>query len=361
MVDFSKKLDRFRYTDDHDITLRADWDNNITIKRQDDAVISYGKGIYDPEANGRYTVTRETTNKKIIEDGLNLYVPEVITKMPDVEMLAVSTEEFTFRLSTFRASEMNADLVEVKGLLCKKIPLHEWTADSKEENLGVLLGYLGPEWVMVLKDEFKKTYMVKLSKRVIKDREKGVVCPDAKDVFTAYLRTPLSKVKVVIIGQDPYHTPGIANGMAFASKKMKYCPPSLVNILKEISIEYNSKVDTSHYGLYGWAGQGVFLLNTSLTVKDNEPGSHKGIGWSHFIIKTIEAICKHQDNVAWMLWGKHAESVGMDFIKNPKHLILKAPHPSPMNGNKFIGNGHFRKANKYLINSELEPINWLKL
>jgi uracil-DNA glycosylase len=212
-------------------------------------------------------------------------------------------------------------------------------------------------WKKVLKDEFEKDYFKKLSQFVKNKYLNSTVFPNPKNIFKAFEITPFDKVKVVIIGQDPYHNIGQANGLCFAVSGDQKLPPSLVNIFKEI--ETDLKIETIKNGdLSRWAKQGVFLLNSVLTVRSNSPGSHAGLGWETFTTAVIEKLSEQRENLVFILWGNYAKQKGQ-VIDRSKHLVLESSHPSPFSANSgFFGCKHFSKTNKYLKEKGLVGIDW---
>ncbi|GFE53242.1 uracil-DNA glycosylase [Babesia ovis] len=211
---------------------------------------------------------------------------------------------------------------------------------------------LGDEWASKLSDEIRKPYFGRLWNLVAKDRKTKKVYPPEHLVFNAFKLVPLSKVKVVIVGQDPYHQPRQAMGLSFSVPRGVAIPPSLRNIFKEIGIE------RSHGDLTYWAQQGVFLLNTVLTVIDSQPFSHKDYGWSTFTDVVIELINRHCEHVVFLLWGKPAQKK-CDSISPSRHCILKCGHPSPLSQRFFVGCDHFNKCNDYLRQTNQSPIDWM--
>ncbi|GAW83066.1 uracil-DNA glycosylase [Plasmodium gonderi] len=207
------------------------------------------------------------------------------------------------------------------------------------------------EWYEQLKDELKKNYFQKMYLKIKEERKTKVIFPPAPLVFNAFLKTPLSKIKVVIVGQDPYHQKGQAMGLCFSVPVGIKIPPSLKNILKEI------KQTSNHGDLISWAEQGVFLLNTSLTVEENKPASHKNYGWETFTDKVINIINEKKQNIIFMLWGNFAIKKCAKIDTN-KHFILKAGHPSPLSVRHFINCDHFNKCNNILTQKGLTPIKW---
>ena len=190
------------------------------------------------------------------------------------------------------------------------------------------------------------------------ERKVNTVYPQRGSVFTAFRVTPLDKVKVVVIGQDPYHGPGQAHGLAFSVLKGQRIPPSLNNIYKELSTDLEGFRKPEHGCLLKWANQGVLLLNTILTVRKGEPGSHRDEGWEEFTTRAIREVNDLDRPVVFLLWGKHAQSKAM-FVDSTKHTVLMAPHPSPMSARTgFFGCRHFSKANEALVASGQEPVDW---
>lgn len=214
-------------------------------------------------------------------------------------------------------------------------------------------------WQAILQDEFNKSYFQELVQFVKGEYASKTVFPPAKSIFAAFDNCPLDTLKVVIIGQDPYHTPGVANGLAFSANKDNKIPPSLQNIFKEIISEYGGVMLTAP-DLTFWAKQGVLLLNTTLTVLQGQPMSHKDRGWETFTDAVIKKVSDLKTNLVFMLWGAHAQKK-QTLINSQKHLILTSPHPSPFSvSSGFFGNGHFKSANKYLNKHNSSEIKWLK-
>ena len=215
-----------------------------------------------------------------------------------------------------------------------------------------------PSWQAVLAAEFNAPYMqdLKAFLRQEKDQQKKIY-PHSADWFHALETTPLDEVKVVILGQDPYHQPGQAHGLCFSVKPGVKVPPSLVNIYKELESDLGV-TPVKHGYLESWAKQGVLLLNAVLTVEDSNANAHQGKGWEQFTDKVIETINERCEHVVFMLWGSYAQKKG-SVIDPQKHLVLKAPHPSPLSAHRgFLGCRHFSQANDYLTQHGLSPINW---
>lgn len=213
-------------------------------------------------------------------------------------------------------------------------------------------------WKKALKEEFEKPYFAQLAAR-IRQAYAGPkpVYPPARSIFAAFDATPFDDVKVVIVGQDPYHGPGQANGLAFSVAPGQPFPPSLRNIFKEVSAETGAPTPADG-DLSRWARQGVLLLNASLTVEEHSPKSHAGIGWEQLTDAAVEALNRNREGLVFMLWGSDAIRKGMR-IDQRKHLVLTSPHPSPLSASRgFFGNGHFNTANEYLKSQGKSPIIW---
>lgn len=212
-------------------------------------------------------------------------------------------------------------------------------------------------WKEVLAPTFQQEYFQDLVAFVKDEYSKGLVFPPGKEIFNAFDFCPLDQVKVVILGQDPYHGPGQAHGLSFSVKEGQSFPPSLLNIFKEIKADLGKDMPP-HGDLSRWAQQGVFLLNATLTVRAHQAGSHQKRGWEEFTDSVIQAISDKKEHVVFLLWGAYAQKKS-SLIDSSKHMILKAPHPSPLSAHRgFLGCRHFSKANTYLESQGLEPINW---
>jgi len=213
------------------------------------------------------------------------------------------------------------------------------------------------DWNDHLKDEYKKPYYRDLFEFVKKEYDTQIVYPPSNDIFNAFQYTPYENVKCVILGQDPYHEPGQAHGLAFSVREGVAIPASLVNIYKEIESDLGIKEPRSGY-LKKWAQQGVLLLNTCLTVRAHQANSHSGHGWETFTDAVISAVDKINAPVVFMLWGSPAARKRA-LLHNPRHLVLTAPHPSPLSAYRgFFGCGHFSRANEFLARNKVEPIDW---
>ncbi|HDL5780296.1 TPA: uracil-DNA glycosylase [Mannheimia haemolytica] len=214
-------------------------------------------------------------------------------------------------------------------------------------------------WTEALGEEKQKAYFQQILQYVHNERLAGkVIYPPQNEVFSAFALTEFSDVKVVILGQDPYHGPNQAHGLAFSVKPPVAPPPSLVNMYKELSEDIEGFQIPPHGYLIDWAKQGVFMLNTSLTVEQGRAGSHSQIGWEIFTDKVIAQLNQHRDNLVFLLWGSHAQRKGQ-FIDRNRHCVLASPHPSPLSAYRgFFGCKHFSKANNYLISQGISPINW---
>lgn len=216
-----------------------------------------------------------------------------------------------------------------------------------------------PSWHEHLKEEFEKPYFAELTTFVKKEYVDEVVYPPPKHIFRAFDLTPFNEVRVVILGQDPYHGKGQANGLCFAVEEGVRLPPSLQNIFKEIESEFGQKMKNVSGDLTRWAKQGVLLLNATLTVRAHVAGSHQNKGWEKFTDAAIKALSEQREGLVFILWGNYARQKGAH-IDRSKHLVLESPHPSPFSAyNGFFGNGHFKKANEYLESHDKKPIDWL--
>ena len=212
-------------------------------------------------------------------------------------------------------------------------------------------------WKNILQAEFAKPYFSSIKSFLVQaQQEQKTIYPPGPLIFNAFNQTPFEKVKVVILGQDPYHNPGEAMGLCFSVPKGVRVPPSLVNVYKEILRSTGLPIPT-HGDLTPWTQEGVLLLNAMLTVEKNKPASHQKIGWQEFTDATIRAISEHKTGVVFMLWGNFAKGKKA-LIDASKHLVLESAHPSPLAGNAFQGCDHFVKANEYLTQQGQTPINW---
>lgn len=214
------------------------------------------------------------------------------------------------------------------------------------------------DWLDTVTEEAKKPYYRELYRFVKEEYTKGVIYPLADDIFNAFHFTPLSKVKVVLLGQDPYHNVNQAHGLSFSVlPNQKEIPPSLQNIYKELQDDLGCYIPNNGY-LKKWADQGVLLLNTVLTVRAHQANSHQGKGWEQFTDAIIKAVNAQERPIAYLLWGRPAQNKA-SMLDNPKHLILKAPHPSPLSAYRgFFGCKHFSQVNAFLENNGIEPIDW---
>ena len=213
-------------------------------------------------------------------------------------------------------------------------------------------------WKQHLQGEFEKPYFSELTTKVRQEYMAGTCYPPGKLIFNAFNLCPFDKVKVVIIGQDPYHEPGQAHGLSFSVQDGVVFPPSLINIFKEIQDDLGTPVPTTG-NLSRWAEQGVLLLNATLTVRAHMPNSHSTIGWQHFTDAAIKALATEREHLVYMLWGGFARSKAY-MIDKQKNLVLESVHPSPLSANRggWFGQHQFSRANNYLIEQGLEPIKW---
>ena len=214
-----------------------------------------------------------------------------------------------------------------------------------------------PSWKNVLKEEFEKNYFYEIVSFLKTEKALGkTIYPPGNLIFHAFDATPFDRVKLVLLGQDPYHGKGQAQGLAFSVPIGVKPPPSLINIFKELHDDVGSPIP-NHGNLENWANQGVFLLNASLTVRAAEPNSHSNIGWHEFTNSVIEKISAQKKNVVFLLWGKFAQQK-QELIDETKHLVLKAAHPSPYSADRFFGCRHFSKSNGYLVQNKIDPVDW---
>lgn len=211
-------------------------------------------------------------------------------------------------------------------------------------------------WKEILKQEFEKSYFKNLIDFVREEYEQNLCFPKGKNIFNAFNLTPFNQIKVVLLGQDPYHGPGQAQGLCFSVPARIAYPPSLQNIFKELKDDL--KIEKNSGDLTSWAKQGVFMLNATLTVKANQAGSHQKHGWEQFTDEVIYQISKQKENVVFILWGSYAQQK-ITLIDTRKHYIIKSVHPSPLSAYRgFFGSKPFSKTNNFLISKNIEPINW---
>jgi len=213
-------------------------------------------------------------------------------------------------------------------------------------------------WKKVLQKEFNEEYFSKLTEFVKSECQRTTVYPPAKFIFNAFELTPFNKVKVIILGQDPYHGVNQANGLAFSVNDEVKVPPSLVNIYKEIESDLGQRTKNKNGNLENWAKQGVLMLNATLTVQAHMAGSHQNKGWERFTDAVIKSLSDQKENLIFVLWGGYAQKKG-SVIDESKHLVIKSTHPSPFSAyNGFFGSKPFSRTNAYLIFNNKEPINW---
>ena len=226
---------------------------------------------------------------------------------------------------------------------------YDWGMDVK----------IHPSWKNHLSAECEKLYMKELADFVRMEYKAATVYPPPKNIFRAFDLCPFDDVKVVILGQDPYHGPGQANGLCFAVGENVPLPPSLQNIYKEIEQEFGEPMRNRSGNLSRWATQGVLLLNATLTVRAHAAGSHQGKGWEEFTDAAVRALSAQREHLVFMLWGNYAKAKG-SHIDRARHLVLEAAHPSPFSVHSgFFGCNHFKKANEYLVAHGKTPIDWL--
>lgn len=220
---------------------------------------------------------------------------------------------------------------------------------------------IDPSWLEVLRPQFEAPYFAELKQFLVAERQQYTCYPKGGDIFAAFDRTPFDKVKVVILGQDPYHEPGQAMGLCFSVPQGIAVPPSLVNIIKEINSDLGTSIPLTCGDLSGWAEQGVLLLNATLTVRAHQAGSHQRHGWELFTDAAIRELSQRRRGIVFLLWGSFAIAKS-NFIDKGKHHILTAPHPSPLSAYRgFFGCRHFSKTNEILAAQGQQPIDWTKI
>ncbi len=219
------------------------------------------------------------------------------------------------------------------------------------------MGAINNDWLDAIGNEFKQPYYTELYKFIKTEYNQTIIYPSAEDIFNAFHFTPISQVKAVILGQDPYHNEGQAHGLCFSVKPEVEIPPSLVNIYQELREDLGCYIPNNGY-LEKWARQGVLLLNTVLTVRAHQANSHQGKGWERFTDAVIQAVNEQDRPIVFLLWGRPAQ-MKRSRLNNPKHLILEAPHPSPLSAYRgFFGCRHFSKTNEFLQKNNITPIDW---
>ena len=220
---------------------------------------------------------------------------------------------------------------------------------------------IDPSWYAVLQPQFEAPYFAELKQFLVAERAQHTCYPPGSKIFNAFDSTPFDKVKVVILGQDPYHEPGQAMGLCFSVPQGIQVPPSLVNIIKEINDDLGVQIPTTCGDLSGWAEQGVLLLNATLTVRAHQAGSHQRHGWETFTDAAIQALSQQRSGLVFLLWGSYAIAKKM-LIDTSKHCVLTAPHPSPLSAYRgFFGCRHFSQANAYLAAHGQAPIDWSRI
>lgn len=220
-----------------------------------------------------------------------------------------------------------------------------------------LFNQVNNEWLSIFKSEINKKYFKFIIEELESCAEENILCPSPKNIFKAFKKTSFSSLKVVIVGQDPYHGRGQANGLSFAVNNDQITPPSLKNIFNEVENDLKIRTNTKK-NLESWADQGVLMLNSSLSVKSGKPNSHQNLGWNKFTDKILKHISGNKNNVVFFLWGNFAKQK-QELIDKNKHLILSSSHPSPLSSYiSFNGCKHFSKSNKYLKQNNLNEINW---
>ena len=218
---------------------------------------------------------------------------------------------------------------------------------------------IDPSWYEVLRPQFEAPYFAQLKEFLVAERQQYTCYPPGSKIFNAFDTTPFDRVKVVILGQDPYHEPGQAMGLCFSVPQGIQVPPSLVNIIKEINDDLGTQIPAGHGDLRGWAEQGVLLLNASLTVRAHQANSHSTLGWQKFTDAAIQALATHREHIVYMLWGGYARSKAYMIDRN-RNLVLESVHPSPLSANRggWFGQHQFSRCNAYLEQNGQTPIVW---
>ena len=220
---------------------------------------------------------------------------------------------------------------------------------------------IDPSWYAVLQPQFEAPYFAELKQFLVAERQQYTSYPPGGKIFNAFDSTPFDKVKVVILGQDPYHEPGQAMGLCFSVPQGIQVPPSLVNIITEINSDLGTQISKTCGDLSGWAEQGVLLLNATLTVRAHQAGSHQKHGWEQFTDAAIQALSQQRHGLVFLLWGSYAIAKRA-LIDQTRHLVLTAPHPSPLSAYRgFFGCRHFSQANNYLVAQGQQPIDWTRI
>lgn len=220
---------------------------------------------------------------------------------------------------------------------------------------------IDPSWYAVLQPQFEAPYFAELKQFLVAERQQYTCYPPGGKIFNAFDSTPFDKVKVVILGQDPYHEPGQAMGLCFSVPQGIQVPPSLVNIITEINSDLGTQISKTCGDLSGWAEQGVLLLNATLTVRAHQAGSHQKHGWEQFTDAAIQALSQQRHGLVFLLWGSYAIAKRA-LIDQTRHLVLTAPHPSPLSAYRgFFGCRHFSQANNYLVAQGQQPIDWTRI
>lgn len=290
-------------------------------------------------------------NKKFILFGIHKSDPDRIrTCDPQIRNLLLYPAELRNRRYL-----ISSNRVQMYSFFCNIATQFRFFIKNNIMNPDVVK--INPFWREALRTQFESNYFDSLSTSLKNAKSEGkIVFPPGHLIFHAYNITPPQNVKIVIIGQDPYHNPGEAMGLSFSVPTDRAIPPSLKNIYKELKSDINFLLP-NHGDLTHWALQGVFLLNAILTVEKNNAGSHKNFGWQNFTDATISYLSEHRNNIVFMLWGNYAKNK-KTLIDPSRHLVLESAHPSPLAGNAFQGCRHFSKANEYLIANNIIPIDW---
>lgn len=312
-------------------------------------------GLIKEEYDGRYTYIKQEEEQHFMRAINGWSINAKILK--HVDLIIYNTELAEYRINKTDAYNHSVPFKTSDGFDRKVfVPISYWHIGFKDPLLNFMSFKMGTDWVRVMHKELLKPYWMELGRKIEILRRKTVVYPEQEDTFNALKYTPFDDVKVVIIGQDPYHN-GTAHGLAFSSPKK--ITPSLTNIFKEIELEYPGELLLDKDpDLTRWTSQGVLLLNTILTVEEGKPLSHIDLGWQRFTTEVIRELSLRKKRIVYMLWGKYAQEF-KKVINSTHNLILEAPHPSPYSASSgFFGCGHFKKANEYMINNRIKPISW---
>jgi len=359
-IDRAKAL--ITHTDDSGNEIIVNDENKVYLKLDIENRWRWiGTLFKDPRYNGRLTFGKREDKEGLFRKTIAWSVPYIILKVPEINAISIQVEDYEYLILRTKALDV-ADIMNFKQSGYEKkayIQLSHFMVNGLTPRTKAMVNLLHHEWLYYLEKEFTKPYMKKLSQQVREERESKNVYPHSDHVFLAYNMTPISKVKVVILSGEPYPSP-LADGKALSSSKQGYCPKALENVFIKLRKDYGYKVDTTYYHLNGWTRQGVLLMNAVLTVRENEPGSHFGIGWEKFTEAAVKAIAMQQRPVAWLLWGVKAQEF-KKHIRNKDHLILSSSHPADEEQTSFMESNHFRQVNQYLISNKAKEVLWSEI